>query len=312
MTIPKFDDLFSAVLEGLSDGLEVHNRIFRIKVADGLGLSDEDRNQAMGTGGNRVENRLYWSIVYLVQADAATRPKRGYLAITESGRQLLADHPNGVTLEDLEKTEGLQAWYQRSIELREAKKKVAQGGTGKPEVLVEPVGGAVEKMQDAADALREKVANDLLERLRGNHWKFMEHAVLNVLHAMGYGPSPEELFHVGGPYDGGIDGIIWEDKLGLSRIFVQSKRYQQGSSISGATVSQFIGRMDGAGITKGVFITASHFTPEALKVVEVNNSKQVALIDGATLAGIMVDYGVGVTVEAEFRTYKLDENFFDE
>ena len=167
-------------------------------------------------------------------------------------------------------------------------------------------------MQDAADALRDEVANQLLERLRGNHWEFMEHAVLKVLYAMGYGSSADELFHVGGPYDGGIDGIIWEDKLGLSRIYVQSKRYQQGASISGGVVSQFIGRMDGSGITKGVFITASHFTPEALKLVEANNNKQVALIDGATLAGIMVDYGVGVTVEAEFRSFKLDENFFDE
>ena len=136
--------------------------------------------------------------------------------------------------------------------------------------------------------------------------------MLKVLYAMGYGSSPDELFHVGGPYDGGIDGIIWEDKLGLSRIYVQRKRYKEGSSISGGTVRQFIGRMDETGITKGVFITASHFTPEALKVVETNNPKQVALIDGATLAGIMVDYGVGVTVEAEFRSFTLDENFFDE
>jgi restriction system protein len=313
MAIPKFDDLFTAVLTGLSDGAVVHNREFRIKVADELGLPQEQRNQKMGSGSNRVENRLLWSIVYLVQAQAISRPKRGYLAITDLGRELLANSPNGVTLKDLEKTPGLQAWYQRTIELREAKKKKGlEGATTGPDAEVDAAGSPLERMQDAADALRDEVANQLLERLRSEHWEFMERAVLQVLYGMGYGSSQDELFHVGGPGDGGIDGIIGEDKLGLSRIYVQSKRYKAGSSISEETVRSFIGRMDINGITKGVFITASHFTDAALKAAEANNNKQIALIDGATLAGIMVDYGVGVTVEAEFRSYKLDENFFDE
>src|SRR6516165_8214503 len=122
MTIPKFDELFTAVLEGLSDGAEVHAREFYAKVADGLGLSSEDRKQAMGSGGNRVENRVYWSTVYLVQAQAVERPKRGYLAITDFGRTMLVEHPGGVSLKNLEETEGLQAWYQRTLELRAAKK----------------------------------------------------------------------------------------------------------------------------------------------------------------------------------------------
>ena len=130
MAVPKFDSLFTAVLEGLSDGTEVHAREFYAKVADGLGLSSEDRNQAMGSGGNRLENRCYWATAYLAQAQAVARPKRGYLAITDLGRKLLADHPGGVTLKDLEETEGLQAWYQRTIELRSAKKQQQGGDTG--------------------------------------------------------------------------------------------------------------------------------------------------------------------------------------
>jgi restriction system protein len=311
MAVPKFDSLFTAVLEGLSDGAEVHAREFYAKVADGLGLSSEDRNQTMGSGGNRVENRCYWSTVYLVQAQAVERPKRGYLAITDLGRKLLADHPGGVTLKDLEETEGLQAWYQRSSELRAAKKQ-QQGADAGLGTLADSDGSPLEKMQDAANALRVEVANQLLERLRTEHWTFMERAVLKILYAMGYGASPDVVFHVGGPYDGGIDGIIWEDKLGLDRIYVQSKRYKEGSAISGGALGEFIGRMDTNGITKGVFITASHFTPEAKKVAEQNTAKQVALIDGATLADLMVEHGIGVTVEAEFRSFKLDENFFDE
>ena len=127
MAVPKFDSLFTVVLEELSDGVEVRARELYAKVADELGLSSEDRNQVMTSGGNRIENRCYWSTAYLVQAQAVERPKRGYLAITDLGRKLLADHPGGVTLKDLEETEGLQAWYQRTIELRAAKKQQLDG-----------------------------------------------------------------------------------------------------------------------------------------------------------------------------------------
>jgi restriction system protein len=313
MAIPKFDELFTAVLKGLPSGVEIHNREFRTQIADGLGLSTDERNQKISNGSSRIENRLYWAILYLVQAGALTRPKRGYLAITDQGLKLLDECPDGVTLGDLEKTEGIQNWYQRTIELKESRSKsVGTPNSASTQESGIDYGSPIERMQDASDALRAEIANQLLEKLRSMHWEFMEHAVLKVLFAMGYGSSQDELFHVGGPYDGGIDGIIWEDKLGLSRIYVQSKRYQEGSSISGAMVRQFIGRMDETGITKGVFITASHFTPEALKAVETNTSKQVALIDGAALAGIMVDHGVGVTVEAEFQAFKVDENFFDD
>ena len=264
----------------------------------------------MGSGGNRVYNRCYWSTTYLVQAEAVSRPKRGYLAITELGKKLLNENPEGVSLAILEETKGLQAWYQRSIELNAAKK-LKQGSSADLQLIEDSDGSPIERMQDAANALQLEIANQLLERLRSEHWEFMEHAVLKILYAMGYGESPDGLFHVGGPYDGGIDGIIWEDKLGLSQIYVQSKRYKEGSSISGAAVGEFIGRMDTNGITKGVFITASHFTNEAKKAQQQNNAKQIALIDGATLAGLMVEHAVGVTVERGFYSYKLDENFFD-
>jgi restriction system protein len=312
MTMPKFSDLFTEVLETLSDGKAYPRRELFPKVVDKLDLTPEERAEKIAGGYFRAQDRVHWACAFLVYAEAIKRPQRGYLQITDLGRRLLADNTNGVNLSALEKTTGLQAWYARTAAAQQAKK----GHTTTPTVphhAVSSEGASpLEQMETAMISLKADVAAELLSRLRTEHWSFMERAVLKILLKLGYGRDEEDLFHVGGPYDGGIDGIINQDKLGLDRIYVQSKRYKEGSGISGATINEFMGAMDRKGVSKGVFLTASHFTPEAKKAVAENNNKQIVLIDGDELTDLMVQYKIGATEVRTFSVFQIDENFFED
>jgi restriction system protein len=217
-----------------------------------------------------------------------------------------------VTLAELEKTPGIIAWSERTIAAQKAKK--GQSGNEKPQIMSVNAEGVspLEQMESAMVSINADVAGEVLSRLRTEHWEFMERAVLKVLLRLGFGQDEDDLFHVGGSHDGGIDGIINQDKLGLDQIYVQSKRYKEGTGISRDTIASFIGTMDTKGVTKGVFITASHFTPEAYRAASENRSKQVILINGEELAQMMVQYQIGVTAIKTFTAYKIDENFFED
>jgi len=233
------------------------------------------------------------------------------MQITESGKQLLTDNPDGVTLDVLLKTPGIIAWSERTKAKKDSKK---SGESPDSAIHISDSSGESpsEQLEKAIQTMREEVESEVLNRLRTEHWSFMERAVLKVLLKLGYGGDEDDLSHVGGPNDEGIDGIISQDKLGLDQIYVQSKRYKEGSGISGDAINAFMGAMGRKGVTKGVFITASHFTDGAKKAAEENKHQQVVLIDGEELARIMVEYKIGVTEVQTYSIYKLDENFFGE
>lgn len=306
--MPRFQDLFTNVLDVLADGKPRARRDVAELVVTGLDLTPEERVEKLSGGGNRAESRVHWAVQHLAQAAAIERPTRGHLQITDLGRAMLANNPDGVTLKVVTATPGAQAWYERSRAMQTAKK----NGDHVADLAEPDESGQTpeEQMVSLWEAMRNDVEAAVLERLRTGHWEFMERAVLQVLHAMGYGETQDDLQHVGGSHDGGVDGIINQDKLGLDRIYVQSKRYKEGSAIGRHDVSSFIGSMDTNGITKGVFITASHFTPEAQQEVRRNMSRQIILIDGPKLVGIMLQHRLGVTMERTYPIYAIDENFF--
>jgi restriction system protein len=311
MAIPKFNELFTDVLEVLSDGVPHHRRDLFRDVVKRKNLTEAELAEKLKSGWNRSEDRAHWAAAYLFYAEAITKPTKGFMQISEQGRQLLADNPAGITLDVLQQTEGIIAWSKRSKE-KQLKKK---GGNEGQDISYPAESGDAtpsEQVENAVQKMRDDVANNVLDRLRTAHFSFMEHAVLKVLLKMGYGGDEDDLSHVGGPNDEGIDGIINQDKLGLEKIYVQSKRYKQGSAISGDTINAFMGAMGRKGVTKGVFITASHFTDGARKAAEENKHQQVILIDGEELAEIMVDYQIGVTEVQTYTIYKLDENFFED
>ena len=311
MAMPRFNELFTDVLEVLSDGGAVpRSEVFKRVVAR-KNLSPEELAERLKSGYSRAEDRAHWAAAYLYYAGAVDKPSKGALRITDLGRRLLADHPEGVTLAVLQETDGIKAWAERSKAKKLAKSESVTT-ISETDFAAPASGTPTEELERAIQELEEETASELLSRLRLGTPAFMERAVLKVLLGLGYGESEEQLFHVGGPYDGGGDGIIYEDKLGLDQIYVQSKRYREGSAISGGEVREFFGAMDTKGIRRGIFITASHFTKEAQRAVEENRAKQVVLIDGERLASLMIRHSIGVQEIQTYSVYRVDENFFEE
>ena len=313
MSIPKFSELFNDVLLVLSDGNQYHRRELQAEVLNRLVLTDAERAETMSGGGNRARSRVHWAFEFLCQSGATKRPKRGYAEITDFGRQLLQDNPSGISLELLRQTEGLKDWRRRSIEARAARRNEEE-----LEDLEDDVDGSDsadrtphEQIENSKIAIEAAVASQLLQRLREEDPEFLERTVLKLLHAMGYGSSEDDLQHLGGSGDGGVDGVIRQDKFGLDQIYIQAKRY--GSATVGRPdIQSFVGALTGQHATRGVFITTSSFSREAKEFARTIQQYRVILVDGEDLVRLMIENKVGVTVSRTVEVVEIDENFFTE
>ncbi|HQU00490.1 MAG TPA: restriction endonuclease, partial [Acidimicrobiales bacterium] len=246
----------------------------------------------------------------LFQARAISRPKRGHVQITEFGRQILAKYPEGITVAFLKTTEGFKDWTLRTAEKSAGKSSKTQ--SVEPGGLIDSDITPDEQIDVGVSRFRSIIAAELLERIRNESPLFLEEVVLQVLHAMGYGEGEDDIAHLGGPGDGGVDGVINQDKLGLDQVYVQAKRYKEESSIGPDVIQSFVGAVHGKGATRGVFITTSRFTEGARKFAAGLPQPRIVLVDGAQLADLMLEYQIGVTVENEYKVYKIDENFFED
>ncbi len=313
MSIPKFSELFNDVLIVLSDGNQHHRRELQAEVLNRLVLTDAERAETMSGGGNRARSRVHWAFEFLCQSGATKRPKRGYAEITDFGRQLLQENPAGISLELLRQTEGLKDWRRRSIEARAARRNEEE-----LEDLEDDVDGSDsadrtphEQIENSIIAIEAAVASQLLQRLREEDPEFLERTVLKLLHAMGYGSSEDDLQHLGGSGDGGVDGVIRQDKFGLDQIYIQAKRY--GSATVGRPdIQSFVGALTGQHATRGVFITTSSFSREAKEFARTIQQYRVILVDGEDLVRLMIENKVGVTVSRTVEVVEIDENFFSE
>jgi restriction system protein len=313
MALPKFKDLFTDILVVLSDD-QMHQRIdLRNEVIARLTLSEQELSETMKGGGNRVGSRIHWATEYLVQSGAAFRPKRGHTQITDLGKKLLTENPSGVTLDILRNTEGLKAWTERSIASREARR---ASGQESPETHddfdLDSNDSPIESIETAVRVMNSALAGDLLQRIREENPEFLERLVLKLLHVMGYGASIENLQHIGGSGDEGVDGVIHQDQLGIDKIYVQAKRYRESGPIGRPTIQSFVGALSGKKATRGVFITTSRFSADAMDYVNNLTNFSVVLIDGEQLVKFMLDNKVGVTTQQTFEVLSIDENFFGE
>ena len=310
MAMPKFNDMFSDVLIVLKEGDTLHRSDILPRVIDRLGLTEAERNETMSAGGNRARSRVSWSLEFLCQAGAAERPSRGYARITELGKQMLAEQPEGVTLKRLKQTDGLKDWERRSQakaedRQREAALEVEGDNDGDGDEST-----PLEKIENSINQIESAIATQLLERIRAEEPVFLERTVLELLHAMGYGNSKDDLTHTGGSGDGGVDGWIKQDRLGLEQIYIQAKRYGEGT-IGRPHLQNFVGALSGKGANRGVFITTSRFTAEAQDYVKHLLDKRIVLIDGEEFARLMIANGVGVISTKSFKLVEIDENFFE-
>lgn len=298
---PTWEQFNLPVLAVLSDGMTRSLRQLRRDVADAVGLTAEQRAETLPSGQLRVDNRIGWAASFLNRVDALDRPSRGQYVITDFGRELLERHPTGITENDLKAVakEGDEWWLPRSA---------ANGQEAEPLDTPATDLDPTEQVEQGVARIREEVASELLSRLVDQDPAFFEGAVVELLLAMGYGGVGGRGVTTDLTNDGGIDGVIDQDVLGLSKVYVQAKRYAPTNAVQRPEVQGFVGALSGKA-DGGVFITTSRFSPGAVEWVRTVPAR-IILIDGRRLAELMIEYGVGVQVQRTYRVVEIDEDFF--
>ncbi|TFD48581.1 restriction endonuclease [Cryobacterium sp. Hh11] len=303
--MPKFPLFRAATLRVLSDGQTWARRQLEEAALDEMQLSEEIRGERFKSGGQRANNRVGWSISMLQRAGAVERPERAQFQITEFGRELLARHPEEITDATLRAIPAFQDYVVR----RNGKK----SGNAVPEVITDaPVADEdpIELIEAGIAAFESEAASELIRKLREKHPDFFEQAVVDVLNKMGYGGTEERGRRLGGSGDGGVDGVIDQDALGLNRIYVQAKRYGEGNSVQRPEIQGFVGALAGKGAAQGVFVTTGLFSKGAREYV-MQIPSRVVLIDGPRLAELMIRYRVGVQIKRTYEVVEVDEDYFE-
>lgn len=304
MTVPDYQTLMRPVLEVLADGQERSNAQLREIVAARFKLTDTDLREMVPSGQKPLFNdRLSWATSYLTQAGAITRVKRGVYRGNPRGFQLLQQNPNRVDVNVLEQFPEFQAFRARSSGNKSTPKPL--GVDGPDEATPE------ESLESAFHRLRSAIEAELLQQVKAASPAFFERLVVELLVAMGYGGTLKDAGQaIGRSGDGGIDGIIKEDRLGLEVIHVQAKRWDD-RTVGRPEVQSFAGSLDGVRAKKGIFITTSSFSGDAHKYVD-RIDKRIVLIDGDQLSSLMYDFGIGVTGTATYAVKRVDSDYFGE
>lgn len=304
MPIPDYESCMMPLLTLTADG-EIHTmRDLANQLAIHFSLSDEERQQMLPSGQQSyLNNRVGWAKSYLKKAGLLVNPSRGKVRITEEGRSALAERPATIDCDYLKKYPSfMEFWKQKR---KSASAKQEEPTRDRPLVDDQTPDEAIDS---AYDDIREALADDLLDQVMSCSSTFFERLVLDLLIGMGYGGAlPDAGRHLGKTGDGGIDGIINEDKLGLDIICVQAKRWKD--CVGRPYVQAFAGSMEAHRAKKGVLITTSTFSREAREFVE-RIERKIVLIDGQQLAQLMIDYDVGVATARTYTIKKIDSDYF--
>lgn len=303
VAIPDYQSLMRPVLETLSDGQVHAMRDLTEEISERLSLSDEDRRQTITSGMSLIANRVHWSVTYLFKARAVDRPQRGRVQITERGRELLIGGGE-IRNSSLEQFAEYREFYDRY-----RSKKAARASSVEPAAVPDENESPDDLIARAEADSRVVLASELLEKVRSIEATAFERLVLKLLEAMGYG-GLGLMRHTGRTGDGGVDGVIEEDKLGLNRIYVQAKRYGAGNTVGSEEMRNFLGAMSGK-VDRGVFLTTSTFTPAAERELD-GRGVRVVLINGEELVDLMIDHGVGVEPVKVATINRINEDFFEE
>lgn len=296
MAIPKFEDIFLPFLRTLSNQKVHALKDVREKLAKRFRLTPEEREEQVSSGSRRFDNRVAWTKAHLIKASLVESPERGKLQITERGLNLLSEKPRRITVKKLKERYSEYAEFRRQIRTSEE-----EGVQVESEETITPE----EALETGYKQLRRALQQDLLDKIKECSPYFFEKLVVNLLVAMGYGGAHEE--KLGLSRDGGIDGMIKEDKLGLDVIYIQAKRWS--NPVGRPELQAFAGSILGRSAQKGVFITTSRFTKDAVEYVKHLNQK-IILVDGDQLTDYMIDFNVGVHETARYVVKKIDTDYF--
>lgn len=306
MTVPDFQSFMLPLLKFTADR-EEHERS---DAADALALhfnsTEADRKEMLPSGKQtKFNSRVAWAIVFLRKAKFLESTRRGRFKITNRGLEILKSNPPRIDTKYL--------MQYGDAEFREFQKPSHRNGDqteDHAEIDAEAVRTPREVMESGYQEMRRDLSQELLNRIKSSPPRFFEQLVVDLLVAMGYGGSRIDAGEaVGQSGDGGVDGIIKEDKLGLDAIYLQAKRWE--NTVGRPVVQAFAGSLDGYRARKGVLITTSQFSPEAKDYVS-RIEKKIVLIDGEELAKLMMDYGIGVATDAVYEIKRLDTDYFEE
>lgn len=306
MPIADFQTMMLPVLKSISAREISSSKDVIADVARDFKLSTEEQAQLLPSKTQRVvDNRVYWCIVYLQRAGLMARPSRGKYQITPLGQETLAKKPERIDIKYLSQFESFRKFREDSRSTTEADDK------GSSEEVIPSGLNPNEALEKSFARLKATVCAELLTQARKMDPTDFEKLVVTLLQRMNYGVDPSSVIHRGRSGDGGIDGEISQDPLGLDMIYVQAKRYQEGSGVGRPVIQQFVGSLNENKAKKGLFITTSHFSDEAREYINRVDTR-IVLIDGPRLSELMYDYDLGVTLEHKYDVKKLDSDFFEE
>ena len=303
MPVPDFQSLMLPLLRQVADQKEYKFRDLIEALASEFKLSESDRKEVLASGRQPVfDNRVGWARTYLKKAGLLESSRRAYLSISTQGMAVLNQNPSRIDIKFLRQFPAFLEFQNAGRSNNEGEELNIESSIQTPEELLD----------QAYQRIRKDLAAELLSKVLELSPAFFERLVVELLVKMGYGGSIQDAGKaVGRSGDEGIDGTIKEDKLGLDIIYIQAKRWKPGNVVGRPEIQKFVGALAGQGAKKGIFITTSSFTREALDYSPRNETK-IVLIDGAYLAQLMIDYNLGCSTDQVYEVKKVDGDYFGE
>lgn len=300
MSIPDYQTLMLPLLKHTADRQEHSVPSLVDALAADFGLTDTERRELLPSGGQMIfDNRVGWARTYIKKAGLILSPRRGFVQITDRGLKVLQENPTRIDTKVLRQfPEFLEFQSPKTDDSKEA-----------PDLVVAEQLDPQENIEAGFHRIQKQLAVELLARIKGSSPEFFEKLVVELLLKMGYGGSRRDAGQaIGKSGDGGIDGVIKEDKLGLDAVYIQAKRWADGT-VGSKEIQAFVGALHGRKARKGVFITTSGFSKPAIDYVRDIQDK-VVLIDGRDLANLLIEHSVGVSTVASYEVKKIDTDYF--
>jgi len=293
MVVPKFDELFTTFLDYIKDEKEYNINDVVDYLAGVFNISEEERNKRYKQSGNLIfSNKVGWARLYLNKAGFIESPRRGKIKITKKGITIISTNKiidRDIVEDNFTEENGISIITNEQDDMSTERT---------PDEL----------FRENYEIIQQKLANELLDYVKNSSPEFFEKLVLDLLLKMGYGGTREDAGkRIGGTKDGGIDGIIQEDRLGFNNIYIQAKKWE--NKISRPELQKFIGALSDNNAQKGIFITTSDYTNEAL---ETARRKNIVTINGTKLARLMIEFNIGITTKDIYEIKSIDADYFNE
>ena len=305
MSVPGYQEFMFPILKLLSDDKIHYKKDIFAEMANVFNLTQEQIEEKLPSQTEPTYiNRIGWAITYLKKAGLLESPSRAHFSITSEGKNIVSSNVTNLNSKYLRKYESFLEFQNLSNKQESHKENIIEDNEKESQT-------PSEKMISYYELIKKSICDDLLNKVIEQTPDFFEQLVVDLIVAMGYGGSIEDAGKATKRTgDEGIDGLVKEDKLGLDIIYIQAKRWQKGNVVGRPEIQKFVGALAGQGARKGIFITTSSFSREAIEY-KPRNDTSIILIDGQKLVELMYEYNIGVSTEKRFEIKRLDSDYFE-